>query len=609
MSNFSIAYQFKAMIGQFQQGIKTAKRDMNGLMAQIEAQNIAAKKMTRSLNDIGKSMTRNITVPVAGLATASVYSFAKMEKGLVAVKGLTNDKTWREFKGKFEDIQKQAISTGFSLDDVNESLFAMPSGLGVTTQSVNGYKSAIKLAVAGNATLQASTEGIIRIMASYGDQLKDTDQAASGLFEGQVIGVTNVQALASNIGKVTATSKLANLSFGTMISTAAGLTKVLPTEQATTAMNSLLASLLKPTPEQIKAIDKISDSMGIKLPKGAKELQKTDFLKVLGNIITIAKRDPDALTNIIPDQRAIRAMGNLTNKMLDQIKARAIMIDNDKKHKAINQAFQDQQKTATEIIKRFKGQLILLSGQIGRVVTPMLIKLISVLKPIIDYLSNLSPETKKLIINISLLAATIGPLLIVSSKLIVAFRTLMPLFAGMKLTAFVSNIGEATKLMGPLRVASLAIGAALIGWRIGKFIGQLKWVKDNITGPIAESIFGISGDKRREELAATTRMVNTKINLIKELKKVAAQQGYKGPIAPIAAGATSTEQAQLLIGQLAHGKVNLSAFANKTPEQIQHRVVIETKDPQNIIKNVHSVIEKKHVNVGVAMGGGIYSGF
>jgi TP901 family phage tail tape measure protein len=590
------------MTAHFQRNAKRMKSDLKGIHEQIKKQNAAAKKMAANLTKVGKAMSTRVTLPLVAAGTAGVFAFAKLEKGLTKVKGLTDDKTWNRFEGQFKLLQKRAIEYGFSIEDVNESLFAMPSGLGVTEQAIDGYNAALKLAIAGDAKLSAATEGIIRILAGYGDEIGSAERAASGLFEAQVIGVTNVELLSGQIGKVIANSKLAKLSFGEMVSTAAGLTKVLPTEQALTAMNSLLASLLTPTEDQKKAIKLIKDTLGITLPKGAAELQKVDFFRVLEDIIAIAKKDPDVLVRLIPEARAVRAMGAMTTEIVNQVKAKAKIVDTDKKMIGLNRAFNDQMRTASQQLARLKGQFIIMAAQVGTELFPLIKSFVDkALLPAVKWFKALDPATKKWVVQIGLLVAIIGPLLLIMGKLISSFIALKKLFLFMGIigpkAVLTKNIGVATKSLGLLRSAGLLVGTALAAWSLGKFIGEIKWVKENITGPIAESIFGTQ--EKRLQFAETKTLINTKINLIKALRKAAADQGFKEQITPIVSGVTTAAQAQTLISRLESGKLDLQRFAGKTPQEIAGKIIIETKDPRGVIKDVE--VKQPSAKLGFSM--------
>lgn len=559
MANFSISYQFKAMIGNFENNIEKMKKDIDSLDQKQKKFNFSAQKMGKGMKTVGKSMFRNITLPVLGIGTAGIYSFAKLEKGLIKVKGLVKEKaTWDTFKSQFETAQTDAVKLGFSIDDVNKSLFALPSGLGVNKSALDGYRAALKLAIAGDADLAAASEGMIRVMAGYGDSIQNAEQAASAFFQAQVIGVTDVQLLASNIGKVVATSRLASLSLGEMMATAAGMTKVLPTEQALTAMNALLSSLLTPTPEQKKTIMAIGRLYKIDLPVGAKALQKSDFFGVLDKIIDVAKRNPDALTALIPERRAIKAMGSLTTETMLQMRERAKMIDTDKKMIELNQAFNDQYATSTEKLKRFKGELVILLAKLGKQLFPLLKSFMyKILIPFIRYLTNLSPVTKKWIIAIALLTAAIGPLLIILGSLLIT----LSFFMAHPIIALITGI--------IIAIGALTAGIIYLYKNWNKILISIKNIGKNVFGWLKNIVADIT--------AAINKLINAFLSLAK-LSPAALFQKIKGGVS----GAY-------------HGVKEFLGFESATApapqrsvttHEMQGNLIIETRDNGNVIKKV-----------------------
>lgn len=119
----------------------------------------------------------------------------------------------------------------------------------------------------------------------------------------------------------------------------------------------------------------------------------------------------------------------------------------------------------TNKIRAMKEQVQAIAIQFGQLLIPLLEKLIATIKPFLDHLQSLSKEQQELIVKVALVAAAVGPVLIIVGKVVAAVGTLTTAFGGVSLA-----IAEAG---GASAVLSSAIAA--------------------LTGPIAITIAAVAG--------------------------------------------------------------------------------------------------------------------
>lgn len=97
-----------------------------------------------------------------------------------------------------------------------------------------------------------------------------------------------------------------------------------------------------------------------------------------------------------------------------------------------------------------------LGTQMGQILLPVTERILELLKSVISRFNNFSDETKETIIQIGLIAAAVGPLLIVFGSLVTTLTTLIPLVVG-----FVTAFNPVT--------AAIAAGAAALTYFISRF--------------------------------------------------------------------------------------------------------------------------------------------
>lgn len=112
-------------------------------------------------------------------------------------------------------------------------------------------------------------------------------------------------------------------------------------------------------------------------------------------------------------------------------------------------------------LQQLKNSLGDLAEQFGTILVPIVQKLATHLKEIVERFQALSPRTKEIITNVAALAAALGPLLIAGGKLVAGIKTIIPLIPqlGTALTAFTSTAvgGAATAIAGLLTIAARAV--------------------------------------------------------------------------------------------------------------------------------------------------------
>ena len=162
---------------------------------QIAKSDFDIKKMSASINKLGKKIQQfgrglrtNVTLPLLALGGASIFSFLKLEKGLVNTINLLDEADIPKFSGELEKAQTAAIKMGFSIDDTNEALFGTVSALGVGKQAFTAFEIAQKTAIAGNADLGVTIDGITSIMNAYGRETTNATEVANAFFSAQVKG-------------------------------------------------------------------------------------------------------------------------------------------------------------------------------------------------------------------------------------------------------------------------------------------------------------------------------------------------------------------------------------------------------------------------------------
>lgn len=395
--------------------IRLFDRKINKLIKKLDA---VSKKATKA----GKTLTARLTAPIIGLGTAGALSFSKLEKGLVNVNNLLSVTELEKYREELKKLQEQSVKNGFTIEDTNQALFDTISALGASDNALKAFEVAQELAVAGNADLAVSVDGITSIMNAYGKELTDANEVANTFFSAQVKGKTTVSALAANVGKIAPIARAAGVGFKEIVATLSILTTSgLSTEEATTALRSAISSLIKPGKESAKILKRL------KIPFGAAKIEALGLTEVLKRLRTAQnKYGTDLIAKAIPNVRAFTAVVSLNDNQLDAIGETVRKITEDTSGPdGMSRAFKDMSDTLDRRFKRAVGRSKIALSAVFEQFKPDIIIILDKITKLLDRFNSLSPALKRTVGVFALLLASLGPILIGLGLMIKAFSLML----------------------------------------------------------------------------------------------------------------------------------------------------------------------------------------
>jgi TP901 family phage tail tape measure protein len=392
-----------------------------------------SKRLSKRMSNVGKKMegigrkiSTRVTAPLTVLGAVSIRNFAKMEYGLDQTHNLVKkgSDAWEKYGAEWAKAQQHGIKMGFTIDDVNSAIFDSPSALGVGKAALNAYTQGMRLAIGGAASLSSALGGVVNIMDAYGTQTTNATDVANTFFNAQVIGKTTVQELAENVGKVAPAAKAAGLSYKELIFGMSALTLGgLKTQQGAIALRNVLSSLTKIAGKPAVMLRRWG------VPVGASRIKAAGLVKTIEKLMIATKRHGDRVREALPNVRAFTGVMSFTaenvKKMNDAMKSANNTTD---KTNALSVAVKRNMKSAQQQLKMLRGQMTLLSADIGTRLFPILKDLINnVITPVIIKTSTWikkNPKLAETIIKLAAAFAVLGPVLIVLGSIITTIATL-----------------------------------------------------------------------------------------------------------------------------------------------------------------------------------------
>lgn len=391
------------------------------------------QEVGEKMSDFGEQLNKYVTLPLAGLATASVTAAAQFEDGMAKIYTIAMDSTEPMEKMREELIQL-SNDTGFSLNDLAEATYQTVSASVDATQATEFMTHAVKLARAGFTTTTRAVDILTTVMNSYGKETYDVEYLTDLLLKTQNDGKVVIDQLASSIGVIIPLAANYHVGIEQIAAAYATMTKQgVPAERATTFMRALFTELENKSKDVAEVLDKETGKSFAQLMDSGASL--ADVLQILYNKMD---KNSEAYQQLFKNVRSGQAAASLAaddfgilNTELDRMQNVAGLTD-----RALEQMETPALK-AKRAVNQLKNSSIELGESIIQKFTPMFEKGTSKIKEMTDAFNKLSPASMETIINAGLLAASIAPIITIGGKLISYVGALMagtapllPLIAG-----------------------------------------------------------------------------------------------------------------------------------------------------------------------------------
>ena len=463
---------------------------------------VAGKKMETVGNSIagtGKKMM-GVTTVIGGVGVAAVKTAADFDSAMSQVAAVSGA-TGKDFDALRNKAREMGAKTKFSATEAAEAMNYMAMAGWKTEDMLDGIEGVMNLAAASGEDLATTSDIVTDALTAFGLSAKDSGHFADILAAASSNANTNVSMMGETFkycapiaGALSFSAEDTAEAIGLMAN--AGI----KSSQAGTALRTIMNNLAGDV--------KISG-------------------KAIGDV-TIATTNADGsmrdLSDILADCRS--AFGNLTES--EKAQAAESLVgknamsgflalmnagqgDIDKLSSAVDNCDGSAEKMAMTMQDNLAGQLTILKSQLqelaisfGDILMPAIRSIVSKLQGFVDKLNGMDEDTKRTIVTIALLVASIGPLLVIIgtaiSKIGVAMQGFVKLANGIsKLkvavqggTGVLGKLGAALGGISAPVLAVVAVIAVLVAafvhlWKTNEgfrdaIIGTWNRIKDTISG-------------------------------------------------------------------------------------------------------------------------------
>lgn len=436
----------------FKDGIKGALSQLDVFKREGATVQDKLSGLGSAFTSAGKTLTKNFTLPLAGLGTLAVNTTASFEAAMSQVSatmGLTKDST-AELNGELVNTQealealakKLGAETKFSATEAAEAINNMAMAGYNVQETYDTLPQVLSLASAGCLDLDYATQLVANGLNVMGLSTKDATEFADKL----AVTAANAYGSVSDFGEgiliAGAQAKLANVNL-TDTYTALGILgdNGISASEGGTYLRNTLKNLYTPTEDASKALAELG-------------VQTANSDGTLRDFQTVLQELGQSLDGLTEDQR-IKAMSRIFDTRT--ISAANALIENsterwDELSATIDAAGGAASQMADTQLNNLNGQITILKSALegaaiafGELLLPIVKDVTAFVQKLVDWVNNLTEGQKKTIVTILEIVAAAGPLLLILGK-VVNFI--------LKIINIVPKVIELFKLLGAVMAAN-----------------------------------------------------------------------------------------------------------------------------------------------------------
>lgn len=419
------------------------------------------------ITSVGKSLTLGITLPLAGIATASAKTAMDFDSAMREVSAISGA-TGGDLEKLTQLAKDMGSSTKFSATESAEALTYMGMAGWKTQDMMDGLPGILSLAAAGGTDLATTSDIVTDGLTGMGMSAKDTQKFVDIMAATCSNANTSVELMGETLKYVGPVAGSLGIEMDDL-SVAIGLmgNAGIKGSQAGTALRGGLTRLVSPTQKAYNTMEEF----GIEIQKTSDG--QVDLMATMGNLRTqlggLDETTQASALSAIFGKEAMSGWASVIN---------ASESDFNKLNDAISNSSGTAQSMADTMMGGAKGALTEMKSAlegvaitIGEKLTPYIEKAADFVSELCNKFQSLSPEIQNVILIMGGITAAIGPILVILGMLIsfvgnvgFAFTTLSPIIANAGgVVAFLSSgisglIGSMASVLGPIIAVVTVVG-------------------------------------------------------------------------------------------------------------------------------------------------------
>lgn len=442
---------------KFSSGFKSAINDLKVFSDKSATAQQKLNGLGSVFQSTGSLLTKSVTLPLATVGTASAKLASDFEVRMSEVKAISGA-TAKDF----DNLKKKAIEMGaktkFSAGESADAFKYMAMAGWDAESMMSGIEGIMNLAAASGEDLATTSDIVTDALTAFGLQASDSAHFADVLAKASSKSNTNVSLMGETFKYVAPVAGALGYSVEDC-ATAIGImaNNGIKGSQAGTALRSMFTRLAKPTDQVAAAMKQYNISL-VDANGNMKPL-KTLLVEMRERFDGLSESEAAQLAATLAGQEGMSGLLAIMNTSEGDFNSLASEIDN-ASGSAQDMADIMMDNTAGAI-GQLKGALESAGIIIGEKLTPYIQALAEKITELVEKFNSLSESEQDSIIKHALLAASIGPILLIVGSVLKAIGSVVTIIETIKGLGIIEFLGG---ISAPVWGAIAAVAALALAF-------------------------------------------------------------------------------------------------------------------------------------------------
>lgn len=391
----------------------------------------------KNISKVGASMTKSLTIPIAGTGIACVKMASDFEKGMDTVQSIAGA-TGEGMNKLSQKAKEMGAKTKFSATEATDAYKYMAQAGWKTGQMLDGIEGIMYLAGATGEDLASTSDIVTDALTAFGMTAKETQKFVDVLAMSANASNTDVSMMGESFKYVAPVAGALGYNVED-VSVALGLmaNQGIKASTAGTSLRSWMSRMSAPT----KVVSSAMKDLGISLTDSKGQMKSMDTLMrdTRKAFDGLSKSQKAQYASTLAGKTGMSGLLAIVNSSESDFENLTKQINNS------NGACKEMYDVAND---NLQGQLTILKSTVesvaisfGERLTPYVKKLTKFIQGLADKINSLTPAQQDMIIKVAGIVAAIGPAILIFGKMTTGIGTLV---------RGVGKIGKAFKTFGSI---------------------------------------------------------------------------------------------------------------------------------------------------------------
>ena len=400
----------------FSEGFNKAIKDLRAFQNESSTLGDKTAALGSAFTNVGKTLTKNVSVPIAGVGTLMVKTASQFEASMSraqAISGATGD----EFNALRNKAMELGASTVFSAVEVADGMTEMAKAGWNSQQIMDGMAGVLNAASASGEELASVSTIVADAITGFGLEAKDATRVADLLTQAANAGTIDIMDLGESFKYIAPIAQTMGFSIEDVTTAISAMsTAGIKGSQAGTSLRTMFTRLVKPTDQVAKAMDEL----GIVLTNEDGSFKSLNQILAEMRVMFSGMTDEQKTyyATVLSGQEGMSGLLSILNLTQEEYDAMAESMEN---------AGGTAAETSETMVGNLSGQLTIMKSALegvaisfGSIMLPLITNFVTKLQDLLTWLNNLSDAQKQAIVTIGEVVVILGPALLIVGKLLKA---------------------------------------------------------------------------------------------------------------------------------------------------------------------------------------------